>query len=241
MALSREFDRVQPHMELWVAVRTAFIDDRVRALTGEGGASQVVILGAGLDARAARLAAPGLRFYEVDRPASQADRHRRLSALVGYPPDAATAVACDFEHQDFVDQLLAAGFDGARPALLIWEGVSYYLSEPVVRSTLSRVARRCDPRSTLVFDLVGARMARGAVRHGNDRETRDVVAGLGEPILWGTDDVLPVLYEEGFHRVRVTTFDEAALLLTGTYERERRWRFQYITEASVAPTGLNAP
>jgi hypothetical protein len=54
------------------------------------------------------------------------------------------------------------------------------------------------------------------------------------PIRWGTDDPLPLLYEEGFRRVQVTSFDEAALDLTGTYDRQRRWRFQSLVTARVA-------
>ena len=56
-ALTRQFDGPQPHLELWIAVRTAHLDARVRDLTGpRSSIAQVVILGAGLDTRAARLA-----------------------------------------------------------------------------------------------------------------------------------------------------------------------------------------
>jgi hypothetical protein len=42
-----------------------------------------------------------------------------------------------------------------------------------------------------------------------------------------------MLYEEGFRKARVTSFDEIALNRTGTYERVRKWRFQSIAECSV--------
>jgi hypothetical protein len=77
-------------------------------------------------------------------------------------------------------------------------------------------------------------MAEGSSRHPEDQRTGDQLVGLGEPIRWGTNDVLPLLYEEGFRKVHVTSFDEAALNLTGTYDRARKWRFQWLVRASVA-------
>jgi methyltransferase (TIGR00027 family) len=70
--LARRYDEGYPAMELWTAVRTAFIDARVRRAVGPPWSmTQVVLLGAGFDARAARLASPGARFFEVDPAATQ--------------------------------------------------------------------------------------------------------------------------------------------------------------------------
>ncbi len=235
VAFCEAFDQVQPAMELWIAVRTAAIDARVRALTrAEATARQVVLLGAGLDTRAARLATPGVRYFEVDQPASQADRRARLAAVPTYPQDVAVEVACDFEREDFLERLVAAGFDPAAPAVIVWEGVSCYLHDATVRATLGRIASACNPETTVLFDYVGKALAAGDARDAGDRDTIGAVAGHGEPIRWGTHDVLPLLYAAGFRRVRARTFDELALEYTGTYDRARRWRFQSIAEASVS-------
>ncbi len=240
-ALCRALDRVQRDMDVWIAVRTAFLDRCVtRSVPPEGDVQQVVVLGAGLDTRAARLAREGVRFFEVDQPASQADKRVRLATVPGYPTEAATYVACDFERDDFLERLAAEGFDAAAPAVVLWEGVTPYLTEQAVRATLGRIARGCHPRTVVAFDHLGKRMAEGAVRHAEDAETRDMVHGLGEPLRWGTNHVVPLLYEEGFRKVRVTTFDEAALNMTGTYDRERKWRFQFLAVASVEAAELGA-
>lgn len=232
--LSRELDRVQRDMEMWIAVRTRAIDDRLlHAIGPRCQLRQVVVLGAGLDTRAARLAREGVRFFEVDQPASQADKRERLARVDGYPIDAATYVACDFEHHDFLDALLEAGFDTTAPAFVVWEGVTPYLTERAVRATFHRIAHGCHPRTVLVFDHVGKKIATGQVKHTDDVETRTLVDGLGEPILWGSNHVLPVLFGEGFRRVHQRTFDELALDYTGTYDRDRKWRFQFLAEASV--------
>src|SRR5687767_12877029 len=67
MDLAEKYDVVYPVSELYTAVRTAFIDSEVKAAIA-GGMRQVVILGAGMDTRAARLASEGVRFFEVDSP-----------------------------------------------------------------------------------------------------------------------------------------------------------------------------
>src|SRR4051812_18792865 len=84
-ALAAGCDATFPHMELWVAVRTAYMDAALQHWTSSPhGFTQVVLLGAGLDTRAARLSKAGLRFFEVDHPLSQADKRRRLAALPDY-------------------------------------------------------------------------------------------------------------------------------------------------------------
>jgi len=268
--LARRYDEIYPHMELWTAVRTAFIDARVRrAISSPWAMTQVVLLGAGFDTRAARLApspattgtattgtattgkttkgkattraagrpapqaqTPSVRFFEVDHPSTQAEKLRRLGALEGYPENAATHVACDFEGQDFLTELGRAGFRPDLAALFVWEGVTPYLSEAAVRGTLQRLASDTAAGSVVVFDHLGKKIVAGNVADGGDFRSRDFVGQLGEPLRWGCDDVLPVLYAEGFRRVRTTTFDEVCLDLTGTYERERAFRFQRLAVAS---------
>ena len=115
-----------------------------------------MILGAGLDARAARLAREGVRFFEVDQSASQADKRERLSRFEDYPVDATTFVSCDFEQDDFVELLEAAGLQRTTPTCFVWEGVIYYLAEAAARSTLRRLAAEFDPGSLLIFDYLNS-------------------------------------------------------------------------------------
>src|SRR5262249_14937980 len=138
-----------------------------------------------------------------------------LQALGDYPINTGTYVACDFEQQDFVDCLRRAGFDASQRALLIWEGVVYYLTEPAIRATLQRIASGCEPTSRLIFDYSN-------VKGGEDDEDetkkriREQAAQVGEPMRFGTNDVTPLLADAGFHHVRTVSFDQACLSLTGT-------------------------
>ncbi|MDH3727474.1 MAG: SAM-dependent methyltransferase, partial [Myxococcales bacterium] len=217
---------------------TRYIDDCVlRGLAC--GIGQVVMLRAGLDTRAARLARPGVRFFEVDQPASQADKRERLTRLDGYPIEAATFVPCDFEHDDFVVLLSEAGLDRMAPTCFIWEGVVYYLPEEAARSTFRRVATEFDPRSLLVFDYLGSNMAKSSDRlRDEDRAMKGIIEEIGEPMRYGIDDPVPLMFESGYRFLRTVSFDELALQYTGTYERKRFFRFQAIGLVSVSEEGL---
>ena len=236
-SLSRRWDEHSPSMELWVALRTRFIDDCVtRAL--DRGVEQVVILGAGLDTRSARLARSGVRFFEVDQPASQAEKCERLSRLEEYPLDSTTFVACDFEADDFLERLRNGGHDPTAPTVFVWEGVIYYLAEEAARSTLSRVAAEVDPSALLVFDYLSTKMARSSPRlRPEDRAMKGIVDELGEPMQFGIDDPTPLMRECGYRFLRTVSFDELALQYTGTYARERYFRFQSIAVASASSDG----
>src|SRR5438132_13323966 len=103
-------DELFPPMEMWLGLRVAYLDRIVGLAIDQLSVRQVVILGAGYDTRAARLVRAGVRFFEVDHPATQAAKRERLGKLVGYPGDAATYVTCNFEVEDAIARLPASGF-----------------------------------------------------------------------------------------------------------------------------------
>jgi methyltransferase (TIGR00027 family) len=222
-----------PFMEMYTALRTAFLDREATRWLDRGFGS-VVLLGAGLDTRAARLAREGVRFFEVDHPATQEDKRARVARLPGYPADNAAYVPCDFATDDFVDRLASAGHRTDEPTFLIWEGVTYYLEEAAVRATVRRVAERLHPRSVIAFDHIDERMAAGQIRTRGATAAVEGVAQMGEPIRFGVDDALPLLFEEGMRRARSTRFNEIALNLTGSYERARMFNVMSVAVASVA-------
>ena len=226
------FDVHWPAMEIWLALRVAYLDRLVALATDRLGARQVVILGAGYDTRAARLPKAGVRYFEVDHPDTQAAKRERLAALPGYPIDAAIYAPCDFEREDPVERLRAAGLDAREPTLVLWEGVVPYLNEAAVRATATTLARGLDPRSLIAFDFVGKNMVTGANLSTDDRGSRDYLGGLAEPVRFGSEHITPLLAACGYRWVRTVSFDELALQFLGDYQRDRLFRFQRIALAS---------
>jgi methyltransferase (TIGR00027 family) len=232
-AIAARVDTTFPPMETWLALRVGYLDRLVGMAVDQLSIRQIVILGAGYDTRAARLPRAGTTFFEVDHPATQAAKRERLARLSGYPVEAARYVTCNFEREDPIERLAATGFAAAEPALVIWEGVVPYLTEGAIRATAARLASGLDPRSLVAFDFVGKRFAAGELKSDNDRETRAYVGELGEPIRYGSDDILPLLHECGFRWVRSLDFNELALEMLGDYERGRQFRFQHLALAAV--------
>lgn len=226
------FDAHWPAMETWLALRVAYLDRLVSLATDRLGARQVVVLGAGYDTRAARLPRAGVRYFEVDHPETQAAKRARLAALPGYPVDAATYAPCDFEREDPIAQLRAAGLSTREPTLVLWEGVVPYLTEAAVRATATTLARGLDPRSLVAFDYVGKNLAAGQKLSAQDHGMRDFIGDLAEPVRFGSDHITPVLAACGYRWVRTVSFDELALQLLGDYDRARLFRFQRIALAS---------
>ena len=239
--IAKRLDARFAPMETWLALRVAYLDRLVGMAVDRLSIRQVVILGAGYDTRAARLPRAGVRFFEVDHPATQAAKREQLGKLAGYPVDAATYVTCNFEREDPIERLIANGFGTTEPAIVIWEGVVPYLTEAAVRATATRLATGLDPRSLVAFDFVGKKLAAGQNLSTNDEQTRAYVGELGEPIQYGSDDVLPLLYECGFRWVRSLDFNELALELLGDYQRDRQFRFQHIALAAVRTPVANWP
>lgn len=133
-------------------MRTRYIDDAVNALV-EGGIAQVVILGAGLDTRAFRLPVlAGATVLELDLPRTQQFKTQRLQGVHALAAEV-KFIPTDFTKEPLDDVLRAAGLDRARPVLFVWEGVTQYLPEAAVRSTLACVGASA-PGSALVFTYV---------------------------------------------------------------------------------------
>jgi methyltransferase (TIGR00027 family) len=123
----------------FMAVRSRFAEDAL-AQAVERGTRQYVVLGAGLDTFAYRSPFPSLRVFEVDHPATQAWKRRKLSAAAIDPPPTLTFVPVDFEHEALADRLESAGFRRADPAFFTWLGVTMYLTGPAIDATLQFIA-----------------------------------------------------------------------------------------------------
>jgi len=134
-----------------IAIRTRFYDD---ALLGAcaGGCRQVVLLAAGLDARAFRLEWPdGVHLFELDLPNLFAFKERVLDHEHAIPRCARTVVAVDLREKWAAD-LTRAGFDARLPTAWTAEGLLAYLSDDDARSLVTQVGALAAPGSTLSFE-----------------------------------------------------------------------------------------
>jgi methyltransferase (TIGR00027 family) len=125
-------------IQQWVVVRTRFLDELVVRACREG-CSQVIVLGAGLDARAFRLHWPaGVRLFEVDLPEVLAFKERVLASSDVESRCTRIVVPCDLR-RDWPSALTAAGVR-SEPMVWIAEGLLVYLTDEENDRLLSRVS-----------------------------------------------------------------------------------------------------
>ena len=124
-----------------IVARARFIEDLIIEQS-EKGMGQYIILGAGLDTFAQRRPdiASGLQIYEIDQPATQSWKQQRLMELDFGIPEWLHFVPVDFETSSWWEQLLKAGFDINKPAVVACTGVSLYLTKDAITATLIQIA-----------------------------------------------------------------------------------------------------
>jgi methyltransferase (TIGR00027 family) len=168
-----------------VAVRTRYIDDRLGEAIRRG-VEQVVILGAGFDSRAYRI--PGIaraRVFEVDHPATQAEKRRRLGRRYPTLPPHVTLVPVDFTTDTLDATLPSAGYRTDATTFVILEGVTHYLPAEAVDVVFRFVARSVAAGSQMVFTYIHRGALDGSVKFPRADQTLATVRSLGEPYTFG--------------------------------------------------------
>lgn len=159
-----------------VPLRSLAIDEHWDIAYGRG-IRQLVILGAGLDARAYRLESlADVTVFEVDHPSTQRLKQSKAARI---PTRAATLtyVGVKFGEDDLELSLRDAGLDPRRPSFWIWEGVTMYLDPSVTADTLGIMSRLSAPQS-----LVAVTYLPPGIQGGKGMPWLARLAGLlGEP------------------------------------------------------------
>ena len=139
----------------YMACRTAFFDDAFLAAT-DTGVRQVVILAAGLDARAWRLRWPvGTTVYELDQPKVLEFKSLTLRQGGAQPTSIQVDVPVDLR-QDWPAALQAAGFDPSAPSAWSAEGLLPYLSARGQDLLFERIQALAASGSWIAVEAVGS-------------------------------------------------------------------------------------
>jgi methyltransferase (TIGR00027 family) len=150
-----------------MAVRTRFFDNFFSDAAAAG-VRQAVILAAGLDTRAYRLAwPPGTVVFEIDQPQVIEFKTRTLAGLGAKPAADRKTVAVDLR-DDWVGALRDNGFDSDRPTAWIAEGLLGYLPP--------------DAQDRLFDNITALSSAGSRVGTGYVPDIRDRIATRGKEI-----------------------------------------------------------
>jgi methyltransferase (TIGR00027 family) len=210
MESGTEFGRFGLGIRAFMAARSRFAEDAL-ARSIERGATQYVVLGAGLDTFAYRNPhdESALRVFEVDFPATQEwKRHQLKEAGIAIPPSV-TYAPVDFEHQTLAEGLRLVGFDPAKPSFFSWLGVTMYLTEDAAMSTFAFIASTARSGG-VAFDYTVPRESLSWIgRLALDAMSRRVAAA-GEPFVtfFEPTALAERLRGMGFHSIEDLGADE---------------------------------
>jgi methyltransferase (TIGR00027 family) len=150
--------------------------------------AQFVILGAGFDTRAYRLPNDTrVRVFEVDSPQTQIVKHETLKKA-GIDSSGVTFVPADFEKEDWLARLTAAGFDPDKRTLLLLEGVTMYLDREAVEDTLRKIASTAH-KSVVAFDYLTTEPLESRALYW--RYGKAAAKAAGETLKFGVDSTPP--------------------------------------------------
>jgi methyltransferase (TIGR00027 family) len=192
-ALNEDYEKARQIREVagmsnLMLVRTRYIDERLQRAI-EGGATQVVILGAGFDTRAYRFdeQLKNKRVFEVDYESTQQLKKHRLKQVLGTLPEHVCFTEIDFKSDSLRDVLGKSGYKATEKTFFIWEGVSMYLSEHAVCETLRTISSYSAPGSSVVMDIAERASIDMFARFSNLSQHR-YTTDWGEPWIFGVPD-----------------------------------------------------
>jgi methyltransferase (TIGR00027 family) len=168
--------------------RTRIIDDWLRDRLLAEPDLRVILLGAGFDARAFRMT--GGRWVELDQNAVIAIKNDILP--IARAPNPLERIAINFATEKLAGKL--AAFEDERP-VIVMEGVSMYLSQLQLKSTLSAL-KRVFPQHTLICDLVTKPFFE---RYGADVHSR--IVELGGHFAELADDPAAIIGSAGYRQL----------------------------------------
>ena len=184
VSLYGTIDWLMPGQFVAFAQRKAFYERQVRGAIAAG-AAQVLVLGAGYDTLTWRLAPdfPGVRFFEIDHPATARLKAAGIQSLGARPN--LTLIAADLG-QERLETVLTAdpSWDSDARTVAVAEGLVMYLPEASVEGLFRQLRAASGPDSRVAFSFIPA--------GGDGRLDAGRLTGfllrlqrlIGEPWLW---------------------------------------------------------
>jgi len=188
------FDVLSRTPDPYLTVRTRFLDDGLMKAVGERSIGQVVVLAAGMDARAFRLDWPdGVLLFELDRREIFDVKEPILENEGAVPRCQRRVIACDLS-DEWSGALIAAGFDPSQPTAFLAEGLVMYLDDGAVLRLMAAVSSLAAPGSWLALDIANREMITSPWTQPVMHRLRE----LGCPWMYGCEDVTAMFESSGW-------------------------------------------
>ena len=174
-----------PAVKDMVKTRTRYFDDMLD-LQIAAGVWQVVILGAGLDTRAVRKSSPGVRYFEIDDPAT-IELKRRCYADARIDPHV-RLIPGNYVTDGLIDLLRSNGFEFDVPTYFIWEGNVMYMPLASDKHTMIQLKRHVK-RFRLSFDYLTESVIAKSTGNASLTTLVESFEAMDAPWVSGIDDI----------------------------------------------------
>jgi len=166
-----------------VVSRARYTEDNLEEAIRQG-VKQYVILGAGMDTFAFRLPdlMERLRVFEIDHPHTQEFKLRRFAELWWKHPENLRFIPVDFTRENLETKLThSPSYDPEAKSFFSWPGVTNYLTQEEVLTTLRSISNIASSGSTLVFDYIDINEFILNKQFQQIQESTEYLEKIGEP------------------------------------------------------------
>jgi len=235
--LRKQAERNLPGGVHHMATRKAWVEREVRRAI-DGGATQVVVIGAGFDPLGYRLhrESATVRWWEVDRPATQRIKLAGLDRC-GRPGSTLGFVAADLGTEPLAAAMdRAPGYAPSRPTVFVAEGLTMYLTELAVTKLFRSAAELLTGGGRLIGTALAPRPDGSLRVTGAPSWLNRHLRRMGEPFRFGiAPDALPgFVAGAGFDGAEVVRAPDAlATLAAGRPTSSLPDLGEYLFSASV--------
>jgi methyltransferase (TIGR00027 family) len=185
---------------LFSVIRTRFFDEFLAHAVRESGARQIVLLAAGMDARAFRLDwPPGTRLFELDLPEVLEIKEETLAGTPLPRTCERRTVGVDLSGSAWPGALTEAGHEAEEPSVWLAEGFFLYLREDRIKALLSAISELSAPASNLGADFIN----QDFLFSPSAWPLLESFSWLGSPLRFGANDPEALLSDYGW-RARAT-------------------------------------
>ncbi|MCW6053723.1 class I SAM-dependent methyltransferase [Microcoleus sp. A2-C5] len=174
-----------PAAKEMVKLRTKYFDD-ILSNQVLGGCKQVVILGSGLDTRAARINGERVTYFEIDDPATLELKEKTLKANkvranVRYIPG-------DYVKDGLISLLKHSEFDFDIPTYFLWEGNTTLLAKKDVIFVLEQISDNVH-NFRLSFDYMSEKVILRTTGYQDINDYIDKYESMYAPWITGFDQI----------------------------------------------------
>ncbi|MDU8923586.1 SAM-dependent methyltransferase [Pasteurellaceae bacterium LIM206] len=217
-----EMQKKLPGCLYYHLIRTLKFDESLKKWLGSHKDSQILILGAGFDSRSMRfsqeLNATGIILFEVDLKAMLDFKLNIIKKYNLQTNNQYYQVPCNFNDQKLINCFKEYKVSSQKPTLILWEGVTYFLPESVIKTVLEELRNYFDSELQITLDYAYRDYIDGNLNYYGAKELYDILIEINEPHFFGLN------FDESEHFFKQLSFNTkenlSAMMLESKFLRD---------------------